>query len=236
MTLTARSLKNLETVHPVLVRLVHRVAQIAPPFTITEGRRSKERQAQLVRAGKSKTMNSRHITGHAVDFVALVDGDVSWDAAHMRPVADAFATAAAEMDIKITRGIDWGWDSPHIELDRKGYPNSVTESPNSGSHKPISDSVGQISDSAPAPMNPLPKSGTVWGSVAGAVAAISAYFEQAAAGLIEWAAKLSEIGPAQAALASMGGNIKSMTLGLGVGAALYVISRRVKAQQEGKRG
>ena len=63
-----------------------------------------------------------------------------------------------------------------------------------------------------------------------------AYLEQTMAGLLEWAAKLTELSPVQGALASMGGNIKSLSLGLGIGAAIYVVSRRVKAAQEGKAG
>lgn len=232
MALSARSIKNLENVHPVLVRVVHRVAEIAPPFVITEGRRTKERQAELVKRGKSKTMNSRHITGHAIDFVAVVDGGISYDAEHMRPIADAFSKAAGELGVKITRGIDWGWDSPHIELDRKAYPadgkpNSVTEEPKSVSDIPISVTV---------PAAPVAKSGTVWGSVAGGAAGVAAFFEQSFAAMLEWAAKITELAPAQAAFASMGGNVKSMTLGIGIGAVVYVISRRVKASQEGKPG
>lgn len=218
MTLSARSLKCLDGVHPDLVRVVHRVAEIAPPFVLTEGLRTRERQAELVKRGKSKTMNSRHLTGHAVDFVALVGGGVSYDAAHMRPIADAFSAVASELDVKITRGIDWGWDSPHIELERKAYP------------------VGKAAASVTRPANPLPKSGTVWGSIGGAVAAVVAFFEGSVAGLLEWAAKLTEMAPAQAALTSMGGNVKSISLGLGIGAVVYVISRRLKAGQEGKPG
>jgi uncharacterized protein (TIGR02594 family) len=83
---------------------------------------------------------------------------------------------------------------------------------------------------------PLPTSGTVWGTAAGAAAGVIAYLEQTMAGLLEWAAKLTELSPVQSAFASMGGNIKSMSLGLGIGAAVYVVSRRVKAAQEGKAG
>lgn len=87
-----------------------------------------------------------------------------------------------------------------------------------------------------APAAPLPKSGTVWGTVAGASAGVLAYIDQTVAALLEWAAKLTELSPVQSALAGMGGNVKSMTLGLGIGAAVYVVSRRVKASQEGKAG
>lgn len=83
---------------------------------------------------------------------------------------------------------------------------------------------------------PLPKSGTVWGTLAGALAGVAAYVNETLAGLLEWSAKLTEMAPVQAALASAGGNVRSISLGLGVGAAVYVISRRVKASQEGKPG
>lgn len=49
------------------------------PIVITELYRTKERQAELVKAGKSKTMNSYHLKGLAFDFVFLddlSDGDV----------------------------------------------------------------------------------------------------------------------------------------------------------------
>jgi uncharacterized protein (TIGR02594 family) len=83
---------------------------------------------------------------------------------------------------------------------------------------------------------PLRKSGTVWGTITGAMAGAAAFAEQSLASLIEWAAKLSELAPVSAALASMGGNVKSMTLGLGIGAAVFVISRRWRAYTEGKPG
>jgi len=219
--ISARSLKNLDGVHPVLVRLVHAVAERAPPFVITEGLRSKERQAELVKRGKARTMRSRHLTGHAVDFVALVDGGVSYEAEHMRPIADVFKAVAGEMGVQIVRGIDWGWDSPHIELDRKAFP-----------------AEGKEPDVSLAPVAPAPlaKSGTVWGTLAGTLAAVGAFFEQSLAALVEWTAKLTELAPAQSALASMGGNVKAMSLGIGISAAIYVISRRVKAGREGKAG
>jgi hypothetical protein len=231
MSLSPRSLAALDGVHPALERLVRAVAERAPPFLITEGRRSRERQAQLVKAKKSKTMNSRHITGHAIDFVAVIDGGrISYDNAHMRPIADAFRDVAAEMGIKITRGIDWGWDSPHIELDRAAYPAGAQ--PAMAEALPPS-TPEALPASAP---NPLPKSGTVWGTMAGALAGVAAYVHETLAGLLEWSAKLTEMAPVQAALASAGGNVKSITLGLGIGAAVYVVSRRVKASQEGKPG
>lgn len=228
MTLAPRSLKCLEGVHPDLVKVVRRADELGARFHVTCGLRTEEQQRALVKAGKSRTMKSRHLTGHAVDFVvAESGGGVSYENGDMAECASIFKRAAKELGVAIEWGGDWKSfvDTPHIELDRKVYP------PNGDTKiaQPISISVS----SAP---NPLPKSGTVWGTVAGAGAGVMAYLEQTMAGLLEWAAKLTELSPVQSAFASMGGNIKSLSLGLGIGAAVYVVSRRVKAAQEGKAG
>ena len=73
--LGARSLKNLEGVNPNLIKVVKRAIEISPvDFAVIEGVRTKARQAELVKKGASKTMNSRHITGHAVDIAPYVGG------------------------------------------------------------------------------------------------------------------------------------------------------------------
>src|SRR5690606_24297512 len=78
--LDARAERNLDGVHPDLVRVVRHAARIsAVAFTVTEGRRSLQRQRQLRAAGASHTLNSRHLTGHAVDLAAKVGGQVRWD-------------------------------------------------------------------------------------------------------------------------------------------------------------
>jgi peptidoglycan LD-endopeptidase CwlK len=46
-------------------------------FRIQAGLRTRERQAELVARGASRTMYSRHLTGHAVDLVALGGGEIS---------------------------------------------------------------------------------------------------------------------------------------------------------------
>lgn len=103
-----RSLKNLQGVHPDLVKVVKRAIKITGvDFRITEGVRTKERQAQLVKQGKSKTMNSRHLTGDAVDVVAIVDGEVSWDLNHYYAIAKAFAQAGGELGVNIRWGGSW---------------------------------------------------------------------------------------------------------------------------------
>jgi peptidoglycan L-alanyl-D-glutamate endopeptidase CwlK len=234
MTLAPRSIKCLEGVHPDIAAVVRRADELGARFHITCGIRTVEEQTRLVKAGKSRTMKSRHLTGHAVDFVvAEPGGGVSYDHQDMAACAAIFKQAAKDLGITIEWGGDWKSfvDTPHIELDRRVYkadgtkPNSVTKQPNSASAIP--------NFGTPAP---LPQSGTIWGTVAGASAGVLAYVDQTVAALLEWAAKLTELSPVQSALAGMGGNVKSMTLGLGIGAAVYVVSRRVKAAQEGKAG
>ena len=75
--LSQRSRKAMEGVHPDLVRVIEDAIATTPiDFMITEGLRTTQRQAALVRAGASRTLKSRHLTGHAVDVAALVDGQV----------------------------------------------------------------------------------------------------------------------------------------------------------------
>jgi peptidoglycan L-alanyl-D-glutamate endopeptidase CwlK len=124
MTLNERSLKNLEGVNVALVRVVKRAAEISPvPFVVTEGLRNAERQAQLVAAGKSWTLDSRHLTGHAVDIVDA--DDFKYDIPDMSEIATAMKAAASELKTPIVWGGDWkSRDTPHFELDKSAYPAS----------------------------------------------------------------------------------------------------------------
>ena len=124
-SLGSRSLQRLEGVHPDLVDVVTRAIELTTiDFTVTEGLRTRERQAQLVAAGASKTMNSRHITGHAVDLAALLDGEIRWDWPLYRRIADAMKEAAQELGVPIEWGGDWRTfkDGPHFQLPRAQYP------------------------------------------------------------------------------------------------------------------
>ena len=124
-TLNTRSLKNLSGVHPDMVAVMQKAIQLTPvEFIITEGLRTQERQAQLFKAGASKTMNSRHLTGHAVDIAPVVAGEIRWDWELFRKIAPAVKQAATELNIPIVWGGGWAKfrDGPHFELDRKKYP------------------------------------------------------------------------------------------------------------------
>jgi peptidoglycan L-alanyl-D-glutamate endopeptidase CwlK len=121
-TLNERSRGNLAGVHPDLVRVVELAAERSSvPFVVTEGLRKPERQAMLVSAGKSWTLNSRHLTGHAVD---VVDADnFGYEMSDMAEIAKAFKEASAELNTPINWGGDWkSKDTPHFELCRKAYP------------------------------------------------------------------------------------------------------------------
>ena len=124
-TLSRRSRDRLVGVHPDLVRVVEAaIARTPVDFMVTEGLRTPERQAALVRAGASRTLNSRHLTGNAVDVCALVDGKVRWDWPLYPRIAGAFKAAALALDVPIVWGGDWPRlrDGPHFELDRSRYP------------------------------------------------------------------------------------------------------------------
>ncbi len=117
-----RSLQSLSGVHPDMVAVVKLAITITEQdFTVIEGIRNINRQRELYKAGKSTTMNSRHITGHAVD---MVPWPVDWnDLERFEVMSEAMKTAAEELDIPIVWGGDWKsfYDAPHFELDRKEY-------------------------------------------------------------------------------------------------------------------
>lgn len=123
--LSAKSQTKLYDVHPDLAKLVEEAIKASTvEFIVTEGMRSAARQAALVKAGASTTMNSRHLTGKAVDVAAVVEGIVDWHPALYDKIADAFFQESAKLNIPIVWGGSWVSfkDKCHFELDRKFYP------------------------------------------------------------------------------------------------------------------
>ena len=119
------SLSKLKGVHPDLVRVVKRAIVLTDTdFRVLEGLRSPARQKALKAAGASTTLNSRHITGHAVDIAALINGKINWSWPLYAKIAVAFKLAAKELSIPLTWGGDWKTfkDGGHFELPRKQYP------------------------------------------------------------------------------------------------------------------
>jgi peptidoglycan L-alanyl-D-glutamate endopeptidase CwlK len=123
--LSSRSRARLQGVHPDLVRVVERAIQLTPvDFAVSEGLRPRARQELLYKSGATTTMNSRHLTGHAVDLVALIDVEARWDWPLYHQIADAMKKAAAEVSVPIEWGGDWKTfkDGPHFQLPWVLYP------------------------------------------------------------------------------------------------------------------
>ena len=126
-SLNAASMGKLARVHPDLQRVVKRAAQLLDDtleFIVTEGVRTLTRQAELVKSGASRTMKSRHLTGHAVDLAALIGGEVRWDWPLYDRLAAAMKDAARDEGVPIEWGGDWVSlkDGPHFQLPWDRYP------------------------------------------------------------------------------------------------------------------
>ena len=145
-----RSLQNLSGIHPDLRKVADRALQLTTQdITVIEGIRSVERQRQLLAQGHTRTMNSRHIGGFAIDLIP--HPFTTWeDTEKWETIATAFAQASRELEIPVVFGAAWHkplgefetgkqaredytktrraqkrpvfLDFPHIELYRKAYP------------------------------------------------------------------------------------------------------------------
>lgn len=130
--LSQKSKSKLEGVHPDLVAVVERAIEITEQdFSVLEGVRSVARQKKLVARGKSQTMHSRHLTGHAVD---LAPYPLSWDWEKFYPIADAMIEAAQELEVPLRWGGNWkvrdlrGWNGTGKEL-AKAYKGRFNDGP-----------------------------------------------------------------------------------------------------------
>jgi peptidoglycan L-alanyl-D-glutamate endopeptidase CwlK len=135
------SRNRLTGVHVDLVSLVERAIKITEQdFTVIEGLRTRKRQRELFNRGATTTMNSRHLTGHAVD---LAPWPISWDWDLFYPIGDAMIAACQELNTPLRWGGNWqvndlrNWkgtakelartytgnfpDGPHFELPRGFY-------------------------------------------------------------------------------------------------------------------
>lgn len=125
MKLSQKSLDRLAGVHPHLVEIVKRAADLdVIDFAVLEGVRSTLRQAELMAAGASRTLKSRHLTGHAVDLGAMVGGTVRWDWPLYHKINEVMQQAAKDQGIRIEWGGNWKNfpDGPHFQLPWETYP------------------------------------------------------------------------------------------------------------------
>ena len=150
--LGTRSRAELKGVHPDLVAVVERAIQLTvQDFGVHDGTRTLAEQKKFVASGASKTLDSRHLTGHAVDLVPFINGQLRWEMEPIYRIADAVRIAANELGIPIRWGGAWDVmlteetdppdelvddyvarrkvagkkpfiDGPHYELPRARYP------------------------------------------------------------------------------------------------------------------
>lgn len=127
--LTVKEEKRLSSVHPDLEKVVRlaikKLAKAVPSISIyvLEGIRTKARQEELFKAGATRTMNSRHLTGHAIDLGAYVNNKLRWDWPLYNVINAAMKEASEELNIPIEWGGNWRTfkDGPHYQLPFSNY-------------------------------------------------------------------------------------------------------------------
>lgn len=152
------SLERLEGVREPLREVADLALSTSPiDFGALRGLRTIERQREHVANGKSQTLKSLHLIGHAIDVVPFFRGSQRWDWPYFYPIADAFRSASIELGIPIRWGGAWHrdlgafptaqlaqvdymltlphyrrdpfLDGPHFELDEIAYPPDFSAFP-----------------------------------------------------------------------------------------------------------
>jgi len=117
-----RSLDNLKGVNQQLVEVVHiALSATKVDFGVIEGVRTATRQTELVKSGASQTMNSKHLTGHAVDLMAYIGNRASWELNLYEDIAEAVKIGAQSVGVPVIWGAAW-----HIR-DIRYYNKSMSE-------------------------------------------------------------------------------------------------------------
>lgn len=125
------SLGKLTGVHPDLVKVVQDCAAnntLPFDFGISQGVRTLEQEKKYVAAGRSQTLHSRHLDGHAVDLVVLLrpDHEICWTTHLYETLAVEMFASAKKLGIPIEYG--GGWlnlkDYCHYQLPWAQYPSA----------------------------------------------------------------------------------------------------------------
>ena len=119
MELSKLSLERLEGVDERLKAVVIECAARCPfPFNVSEGLRTVEQQREYVKQGKSRTMNSKHLTGKAVDLYPLTMNRKQVDWSRFEDLADLMFQVASDQGTEIVWGGHWKTfvDKCHFEL------------------------------------------------------------------------------------------------------------------------
>jgi len=112
-TYSTRSKKELSTVHRDLQLLMEVALKIGLfDLTVIKGTRTFFRQKFLFATGATKTMDSRHLTGHAVDIGIFKGGKIDYeDEQAYYVLAGLIYTLAAQLGIKVRWGGNWDKDT-----------------------------------------------------------------------------------------------------------------------------
>ena len=106
--LSTRSMSRLEGINPEIINVVTEAIKLTRvDFGVTCGIRTVEEQKKLVDSGASQTMKSKHLEGRAVDLVAYVGSNVSWQLNMYDDIADAMAMASRKLDVPLKWGAAW---------------------------------------------------------------------------------------------------------------------------------
>lgn len=102
--------RELVGVNPDLIRVTRRALELSTQdFCVFDGLRTVKEQQALVAKGASKTMQSKHLLGLAVDLVPWIGGKPVWDWDGCYKIAFAVDRAATELGLahKMTWGGAW---------------------------------------------------------------------------------------------------------------------------------
>jgi len=113
------SLANLVDVEQPLVMVVRLAIKLCEvDFSVIDGVRTLAQQRVLFDNGDSFTMDSKHLTGEAVDIAAWVDGKSNFEWHYLYMIRDAMFLAAKILDVDIEWGGNWKFlkDGPHWQL------------------------------------------------------------------------------------------------------------------------
>lgn len=122
-SLGAKSTERLHGVDERLQALVHEVLYYFD-VSVIEGLRSEETQRKYVASGVSKTMDSKHIKGLAVDLYPFPiprtsKGEIDSNSEAWNRMAWVVGYCAGKLGLDITWGGTWKTliDKPHFELE-----------------------------------------------------------------------------------------------------------------------
>jgi peptidoglycan L-alanyl-D-glutamate endopeptidase CwlK len=106
--LSSRSTAKLDKVDSGLVAIVRMaILETKVDFGVICGLRTIEEQKVLVDKGVSQTMDSKHISGSAVDLMAYVGSRASWELNLYDDIADSMKKASKLVDVPIRWGAAW---------------------------------------------------------------------------------------------------------------------------------